>query len=218
MTRTLLFLIPLAAHVSLSAAGAGATALHVAEGTVTFEVATNIPALRVHGKSEAIRANVRAELSGQGVAISEVDATVPVISLKTGLSLRDEHMRKQIFTDDSGRTPDLRFVGERFECRSAAARRHACTVEGTLQVRGVTKPFAMALVVKEDGGAFRVSGNGAVRLSDYGIGRPSQLGVSTANEVTLSFDLVARAAAPQISTSQTGASRIGASRISGVRS
>jgi hypothetical protein len=127
-------------------------------------------------------------------------------------------MRKQIFTDDSGRTPDLRFAGERFECRSAAARRHTCTVEGTLQVRGVTKPFAITLVVKEDGGAFRVSGSGTVRLSDYGIGRPAQLGVSTANEVTLSFDLVARAGAPRIGSSQTGASRIAASPIVGVRS
>jgi polyisoprenoid-binding protein YceI len=198
MTRTLLMLATLAAQAPAAAAGTGDPLLQVAEGTVTFEVATNIPALRVHGKSTAVRANVRAELGTRGIAISEIDATVPVVSLKTGLALRDDHMRHRVFTDDHGRTPDLRFVGERFECSPAAAQRSACRVEGTLHVRGVTRPFAIALVVKDDRGVFRVSGSGTVRLSDYGIDRPSQLGVTTADDVALTVDLVVRAVARQV--------------------
>jgi polyisoprenoid-binding protein YceI len=196
-----------AAQVSLVAAGSGSTTPDVADGTVTFEVATNIPALRVHGKSDAIRAHVRAEVGSEGLAISEVDATVPVGSLKTGLALRDDHMRKLVFTDDRGRTPDLRFVGERFACRPGAGRRTTCSVEGALEVRGVIKPFAIALVVTEDRGAFRVSGNGVLRLSDYGIDRPSQLGVSTANEITLTLDLVVRLSGSQVGASQTSRAR-----------
>jgi polyisoprenoid-binding protein YceI len=194
MMRMLPILLIVAAQASAAADGARGTVLHVAGGTVTFEVGTNIPALRVHGTSDAIRANVRAEVGPQGIAISEVDATITIVSLKTGLALRDDHMRKRVFTDDSGGMPDLRFVGERFDCRPTAARRSSCSVEGVLELRGVTKPFAIALAVKEEGGAFRVAGSGTVRLSDYGIDRPSQLGVTTANEVTLTLDLVVRAA------------------------
>jgi polyisoprenoid-binding protein YceI len=197
MTRIPLIFVVLAAQVPLAADGAGSIALQVAEGTVTFEVGTNIPALRVHGKSDAIRANVRAELGAQGLVISEVDATVTVDSLKTGLALRDDHMRKRVFTDDRGRMPDLRFVGERFECRPAGVRRSTCSVDGALEVRGVTKPFAIVLGVKDDGRVFRVAGTAMVRLSDYGIDRPSQLGVTTANEIALTLDLVVRAAALQ---------------------
>jgi polyisoprenoid-binding protein YceI len=198
MMRTLFILMTVAAQAPLVAAGAGSTALHVTKGSVTFEVGTNIPALRVHGKSDAIRANLRAELGQQGIAISEVDATVTVSSLRTGLALRDDHMRKRVFTDDHGQMPDLRFVGERFACRPAAGGRSACTVEGALDVRGVTKPFAITLSVREDRGVFRVSGSGTVRLSDYGIERPSQLGVTTGNEVTLTLDLVVGATALQV--------------------
>jgi hypothetical protein len=47
------------------------------------------------------------------------------------------------------------------------------------------------LKVSEDGDKMRAIGGGTVMLSAYGIERPAQLGVRTADEVTLRFDLAA---------------------------
>ena len=43
--------------------------LEVSQGTVTFEVGTNVPALRVHGKSNAVKAHARVGLGPEGSAV-----------------------------------------------------------------------------------------------------------------------------------------------------
>ena len=51
------------------------------------------------------------------------------------------------------------------------------------------------LKVSEDGDTLRAVGDGKVTLSAYGIERPSQLGVTTADDVKLRFDLTAKQSA-----------------------
>jgi hypothetical protein len=46
--------------------------------------------------------------------------------------------------------------------------------------------------VSEEGDTLRASGDGSVMLSAYGIERPSQLGVKTADDVKLRFDITAK--------------------------
>jgi polyisoprenoid-binding protein YceI len=169
--------------------------VEVSGGTVAFAVATNVPAVSVHGESEALRASVRLRHSPGGVVLEEVEAIVPVHSLKTGIAVRDGHMRNRIFTTKVGQVPDLRFVARGAACPPAAARRDTvCRVAGELAIRGVTRPFAMVLTVAERNGTFKVSGDGEVKLSAYAIPRPSQLMVTTADVVKLRVSFVARPA------------------------
>lgn len=192
---------------STRASGAALPLVEVSGGTVKFAVATNVPAVSVHGESEALKGRVRVRQSPSGAALEELEAIVPVLSLKTGMSLRDEHMRKQIFTTAAGQVPDLRFVSRRGACAPAAPGQETkCRLEGELTIRGTTRPFAMLVSVSEKNGGFRVTGDGEVKLSAYSIARPSQLMVTTADVVKLQVAFVARPSGGAV------ASRLGAAR------
>ena len=182
----------------LRANTADSALIGVNQGTISFEVATNVPALRVHGKSSALTARARVDSGADGFVLEQIEAAVPVRSLETGLALRDDHMRKYIFTTAEGEIPDVRFSSERVECpRSGSARRATCSVTGALAIRGASRPFVMMLTITEENGSIRASGHGVVKLSTYGIDQPSQLGVRTTDEVKLKLELTARRSSPQ---------------------
>jgi polyisoprenoid-binding protein YceI len=122
-----------------------------------------------------------------GFLVERLDATVPVSSLNTGMGVRDDHMRKYVFTAADGNTPDLRFVAENVTC-AGAGRTTTCPVVGQLAIRGVAKPFDIVAKIAHDGNTFRVAADGVVKLSTYGIEPPSQLGVHTEDAVKLHLE------------------------------
>ena len=169
--------------------------VEVRGGTASFDVGTNVPALSVHGKSSALEARVKVRHGSDGPLLEKIEATVPVKTIATGMSLRDEHMRKYVFTTQDGQAPDVRFVSDKAACSKVSANQSTCQVNGDLVIRGTARPFNIALKVTEDnGGTFHASGDSVVKLSAYGIERPSQLGVSTTDDVKLKLDFTARPA------------------------
>lgn len=176
-----------------SAQNAPATPIEVRGGTASFDVGTNVPALSVHGKSTAVEAHGRIRPTAQGPQLEHIEATVPVNTLVTGMGLRDEHMRKYVFTTSDGQTPDLKFVATNAACEKTGGNQSTCRVAGNLSIRGAARPFTIAMKVTESGDSYRASGDGIVKLSDYGIPQPSQLGVHTDDEIKLRLELTARA-------------------------
>ena len=164
----------------------------VRNGTAAFEVETNIRAIRVHGKSTALQGRALVRQGPEGLAVEELRASLPVQTLDTGMSLRDGHMRKYIFTTADGQLPDLEFSAGSAVCTGSADRAD-CRLVGRLSIRGNAQPFTIAVVATRQGNGFRVVGDSIVKLSTYGITRPSQLGVTTQDEVKLHVDVVARA-------------------------
>jgi polyisoprenoid-binding protein YceI len=191
--------ITIASMISLALAGqAGAqtagdaNVVEVLGGTAVFAVDTNISAISVHGKSNALTARLRLRRTSDGAVLEGIEAEVPVKSLGTGMGIRDSHMRKRVFTTEDGQVPDLKFSADKAVCAKAAARQSTCELSGNLAIRGTARPFTVVLKVSENGDTFRAVGDGTVTLSAYGIERPSQLGVTTADDVKLSFDLTAK--------------------------
>ena len=178
----------------LTAAGADPwSPLEVRGGTATFDASTNISAITVHGKSTELVARARVLEGPSGISLDHVEATVPVKSLATGMTVRDEHMRKLVFTNPDGSVPDVTFVSREATCASQAANGPAvCTVSGDLAIRGVLRPFTMTLTVSRDAAGFRAAGDGIVKLSAYGIEQPAQFGVRTRDDVKLHLDFTAR--------------------------
>jgi polyisoprenoid-binding protein YceI len=120
-----------------------------------------------------------------------------VKSLTTGMKVRDEHMRKYIFTTPDGQVPDVDFNADHATCSAnGSSADFSCQVSGALTIRGVSHKFATSLNVKQqssgDSVTFRAAGDGVVKLSDYGIAAPSQFGVSATNEVKLYLSFAAR--------------------------
>lgn len=169
--------------------------LQVESGTVQFDSATNLSAVSVHGKSSTLKASVQAQRTGDELVLEEIQAWLPVKAISTGMDLRDEHMRKYIFTTSDGSQPDLRFTGANLHCPAKAGQETSCQVAGNLSVRGVERPFSLTLKIKQERSSpstFKVSGGATLKLSDYGIERPSQLGVKSEDAVQLHLAFTAK--------------------------
>lgn len=174
-----------------------AATTEVQDGSVSFDVETNVFAVSVHGKSNALEGKARVHESVEGLRIEQLEAVVPVKTLSTGMKLRDEHMRKYIFQTPDGQVPDVRFSANTAECSpGGSGDQSRCVASGLLTIRGTARPFVIELLVTRDNDVFRVKGGGNVKLSAYGIERPSQFGVKTADDVKLHLELSARSAAP----------------------
>jgi polyisoprenoid-binding protein YceI len=178
------------AAAPLRAAEQAQPSVEIRGGTAAFDVGTNIPAISVHGKSTALAGRARIQQTADGLVIEDLQAVLPVRTLNTGLGLRDEHMRKYVFATSDGGLPDLRFSAERVVCPSTSDR--TCQLSGTLVIRETPRPFTITLKVDDKGGDFRAAGDGVVKLSAYGIPAPSQLGISTTDDVKLHLEFVVR--------------------------
>jgi polyisoprenoid-binding protein YceI len=163
-------------------------------GVTEFEAPTNMPAVSVKGKSSATRGRVTIARAGDGMTIEHIDVTMPIKSLTTGMSVRDEHMRKLIFTGSDGQAPDLRFEAENAECPSrGGGQEFACIVSGELSIRSMARPLSIQLKIRQAGqSSFKAAGEAVVRLSDYEITQPTQFGVKVANEVKLRLEFTGR--------------------------
>jgi hypothetical protein len=101
----------------LAAAGADAwSPFEVRGGTASFDAATNVSAITVHGKSTALVASASVLEGPAGISLERVEATLPVKSIVTGMTVRDEHMRKLIFTKPDGTVPDVTFLSHEATC------------------------------------------------------------------------------------------------------
>ena len=164
-------------------------------GTTEFEAPTNMPAISVKGKSSAAQGRVIVSREPDGILLEHIEASIPIKSLSTGMAVRDEHMRKYVFTAADGQAPDLRFEADRAECSGrAGSQEFNCQVSGNLSIRAVSRPFAIHLKVRQTGGqpAFKAAGEAVVKLSDYEIPQPTQFGVKISNEVKLRLEFIAR--------------------------
>jgi polyisoprenoid-binding protein YceI len=161
-------------------------------GTATFHSATSVPMVSIHGKSNALAGRARIRHEGNSLVVEQLEAVVPVRTLSTGMGLRDEHMRKHVFTTPDGTLPDMRFVADRVVCAGPGGATRTCQLSGELTIRDTSRPFEMSLDVKSAGAEFRATGDGIAKLSTYGIPAPSQLGVTTMDDVKLHVDFVVK--------------------------
>ena len=171
------------------------TPVKVGEGSVSFEVATNVFSTTVAGKSTALAGSTTVRETGAELQLEQVEATVPVTSLRTGIRLRDEHMRKYIFETGDGQLPDVTFSARNISCSQASSNAYTCPTSGTLSIRGTSRPIDVELKVLKNGDGFHVSGDTLVTLSSYGIERPSQFGVRTDDKVKIHVEFKASSAA-----------------------
>ena len=186
---------------SLGAANNGTTAA-VEGGAASFVVNTTVPGISVKGKSTALEAHAVVERVPDGLHLEKVEASIPVKSILTGMAIRDEHMRRYIFTTAEGKTPDLRFEAAEAACAAQTGRSSdsPARYRATLAIRGVARPFSIPLKIRAEGAAYRATGESTVKLSDYGIEQPSQFGVKTADEIQLHIEFSGKEAAAKIAS------------------
>ena len=145
---------------------------------ITFESQTDFEIIL--GSSHKVSGSVVTDLE-KGTA--KIELYVPVASLRTGIDLRDEHLRSAMWLD-AGKYPTLSFVSK--SARKLAADRWE--VRGTFTMRGVSREISTTVQVRlipasiakkaglEKGQWMKVSTSFPVSLSDFGVEVPDMLG------------------------------------------
>ena len=95
---------------------------------------------------------------------------------------------------DVARFPKVSFKSSSVSAKPAGAGGWDVQVSGDLTLHGVTRPVALALRVTRSGDALTASGGTTIRHTDFGMKPVSVAGVvKVKNELTLKFDITARA-------------------------
>ncbi|MBN4062138.1 YceI family protein [Bacteroidales bacterium AH-315-I05] len=129
---------------------------------------------------------------------------VKVASLKTGIDLRDEHMRSANYLN-TGNYPEAIFMltGLKASKKSLENTKAVnATASGKLTLHGVTKEVTVPVTLayfkgdkktgsKQPGNLLRVKASFNIKLSDYGINVPQMLFYKLDEKVSITIDVVA---------------------------
>lgn len=124
---------------------------------------------------------------------------VPVVSLRTGNSLRDEHLRGDGWLD-AKENPNIHFeiaqviLGKRDSRELKQRKETKVQVKGKFTAHGVTQPVTVKGTVRWSDKLLHIKASFPIKLEDHQISVPSIVRLKIANEMTVSVDL--RAVAP----------------------
>lgn len=147
---------------------------------ITFDSQADIET--IVGTTNKAKGTVKADLEK---GLGSVTLSVPVASLKTGIDLRDEHLRSDKWLD-AAKFPDLTFASKKVEPVKDA--KNKVKVTGEFTMHGVTKEMTVVVDWKElpaeaikksgfpEGRWLKFSTEFPVKLTDFGVNIPEGVG------------------------------------------
>lgn len=126
--------------------------------------------------------------TGAGVRASEVDGmltiTVPVTDLKTGMDLRDGHLRDAIKAKEKP-TATLTVPRASLNFPEDGKKLERQQGKGTFTLHGVSKPLPFLYDVERHGTHLIVTGKSRIDITAHGIEKPCYLGVCVEKDVKI---------------------------------
>jgi polyisoprenoid-binding protein YceI len=110
-----------------------------------------------------------------------VDIVVGLSSLKTGIALRDKHMRERYLETPKYPNAILEVARSKVVLPTKGA-----DLDGKLTLHGVTKPVRVHYEATGTGAKAQVTGSLRINMNDFGIAVPSYLGVTVKPNVDIS--------------------------------
>lgn len=178
--------------VLLMAGGVHATTINkmsVQAETIEFKAKTNLPALEITGSSKTATGALDMFESQDGIGLRNIRISIPVEPLKTGMAVRDRHMREKIFTTTDGRVPDISFESADIQCAKPAAV-VTCSARGQISLHGQQHDATIPVTLTKDSGRYLAKADFSLALKDFGVEPPSHFGISIENQVGVHVALV----------------------------
>jgi polyisoprenoid-binding protein YceI len=147
---------------------------------ITFDSQADIET--IVGTTNKATGTVKADLEK---GVGSVSLSVPVASLKTGIELRDEHLRSENWLDEK-KFPQITFVSKKAEPVKDA--KNKVKVTGDFTMHGVTKEMTVVVDWKElpaeavkksgfpEGQWLKFSTEFPVKITDFGVKIPDGVG------------------------------------------
>jgi polyisoprenoid-binding protein YceI len=156
-----------------------AKSLAIKSGKVEFLAIGKPSFLKVRG----IGAAPTGELKLSGSKASG-EFTFDLSSLDTEIALRNEHMKDKYL--EVGKFPKATIRFKDVEAKEGAK----STIPAELELHGVKKTVSMDAELKPEGESKKATGTFKFKLTDFGIAIPSHLGITIADEVTVTIESV----------------------------
>ena len=178
------------------------------DGGSRVQFVSDAPLETITGVTSSVSGTVQADPAN--IAVTRGAVSMSVASLRTGVDLRDEHLRGASWLD-AARFPNATFELVRVDGSGALAANVAQNVRivGRLSLHGVTREVSTTARVRfvpwtaelgatpgVDGDVLRVQSTFSVRLTDFGVSVPTLVRLKVSNEFQVTVDL--RAIAPRV--------------------
>jgi len=146
----------------------------------------------VHGKrSASFKAVGPGGLSivgtGSDVAVKDkgdaISISVGLNSLKTGIDLRDNHMKEKYL--ETGKYPTAVLLVDRAKLKLPTS---GADIDGRLSLHGVTKPVHVHYSASGSGKQANVAGSLRINMKEFGISVPNYLGVTVKPDVDVNVE------------------------------
>lgn len=121
----------------------------------------------------------------------KIAIAVPLAGIKTGIDLRDKHMREKYLQVDQFPTAELEVSRASLNLPADGANAGG-TGQGTMKIHGRAKPVTFKYTAKRAGASYDVAGNVQVNVKDFGIEIPSYMGVTVKPDVDVAVKFTAK--------------------------
>ena len=171
----------------------------VAGGMLCFSLAAHAKLSKVAGPEISFTligpAGMKIVGTGNELRVNDdgaaVKVSVPLSSMKTGISVRDKHMHEKYLQTPNFPSADLQVPRASLKI-PAAGGNVAQDAAGTLMLHGKSKPVNFHYTSSRDGTKLKVHGTMHINMNDFGIEVPSYLGVTVKPDVDViaQFDVI----------------------------
>jgi len=142
----------------------------VAGGKISFNVGSNVPFVKVSGSSAAVNGSGEGTVGGNVAQVRSARFELDPKTLKTGITLRDQHMYEHVFTADNGSiTPVVLKTGAFQAKRNPTSGKWEANFQAQLTLRGVTRPVRFHGSAEQKGGRVLINAEGVVKTSEFGV-------------------------------------------------
>lgn len=187
--RTRKMLIPALVLATAAIAQADTLEMQIRRARVSFK--SEAPLETINGRTTRASGSFRVDPTNLSSASGTI--SVPVASLRTGIELRDEHLRGEDWLD-AGSHPNATFEITGVSGASSLQPNQDAnlTVRGNFTIHGVTKPVTARTRLQWDGGnRMRGRAQFTVKLDEHGVDIPAIVQAKVSNEITIRIDFQA---------------------------
>lgn len=192
VTRSFAFLASMLAFAIAFPAAAQSRKVVQLSGDLSF--LSDAPLEKIQGTAEGATATISTDLSDFTRTTGTV--VVPVASIKTGNSIRDDHLKSDSWLDAAA-YPEIKLTitgvsGVKSEQRGAVLVTSGM-VRGTFSLHGVSKDLETPVTVKWKGEKVKASISFTVRLGDYAVkGKKGIVGSKVGDTIEITGNLTGR--------------------------
>jgi len=158
----------------------------VGGGKVSFSVGSNVPFVKVSGSSSAVSGNGEGTIAGNIAQVRSAHVELDPKTLKTGISLRDQHMYEQVFTAANGSITPVVLRTDAFQAkRTPGSGKWEANFQVQLTLRGVTRPVRFHASAEQNGSGVIINAEGVVKMSEFGVKPITYSGARVNDEVNV---------------------------------